>query len=162
MSKHILACTSLSWLLLVGVCAFVHAQDESLDTMDDTASEPASQTGDAPTAASGGPLPAIYLPLKPAFVVNYGGKGPLRYLKTELAVRLASTDVANSVRHHMPWIRNNLVMLFARMTEETINSQEGREQLRQDALAEIRRIIKEEDGIEGVVDVYFNTFIVQN
>ena len=107
------------------------------------------------------PAPAMYLPIKPAFVVNYGGAGRLRYLKTELSVRLENSDAANSIRHHLPYIRNNLVMLFARQTDESLTSREGKEALRQDVLAEIRQIIKEEDGREGVVDVYFDTFIVQ-
>lgn len=107
------------------------------------------------------PAPAMYLPIKPAFVVNYGGAGRLRYLKTELSVRLENSDAANSIRHHLPYIRNNLVMLFARQTDESISSQEGKETLRRDVLAEIRKVIKEEDGREGVVDVYFDTFIIQ-
>lgn len=104
---------------------------------------------------------AIYLPLKPAFVVNYGGPGKLKYVKAEVAVRLESSDAANSVRHHMPYIRNNLVMLFASQTDESLDSQAGKEALRQDALAEIRKILKEEDDQEGVVDVFFNSLIVQ-
>ena len=148
------------WLTfaLINVCFSVHAQT------DEESEVPSEEGGEVDTTVdtTGTPLPAIYLPLKPAFVVNYGGKGHLRYLKTEMSVRLATSDAANSVRHHLPFIRNNLVMLFARQTEETMNSQEGREKMRQDALAEIQKIVLEEDGTEGVLDVYFNTFIVQN
>lgn len=105
---------------------------------------------------------AIYLPLKPAFVVNYGGAGRLKYLKAEVAVRLANSNAANAVRHHMPYIRNNLVMLFTSQTDESLSSQAGKESLRQDALAEIRSILRQEDGLEeGVVDVFFNSLIVQ-
>ncbi|WP_246434564.1 flagellar basal body-associated FliL family protein [Teredinibacter haidensis] len=107
------------------------------------------------------PPAAIYLPLKPAFVVNYGGAGKLKYIKAEVSVRLDSSDAANSVRHHLPYIRNNLVMLFASQTNESLDSQVGKEALRQDALAEIRKILMQEDGQEGVVDVFFNTLIVQ-
>lgn len=114
------------------------------------------------SAETATPAPAIYLPIRPAFVVNYGGAGRLKYLKTELSVRVAHTDAANSVRHHLPLIRNNLVMLFARQTDETVNSQEGRELMRQEALEEIRKVALEEDGQEGIIDVFFNTFIVQN
>lgn len=110
----------------------------------------------------GGPAPAIYLPVKPAFVVNYGGAGRLKYLKTEISIRLAHSEAANSVRHHLPFIRNNLVMLFAGQSDETLNSQEGRELMRQNALAEIQKVVMDEDGLEGVLDVYFNTFIIQN
>jgi len=113
--------------------------------------------GEQPAAAS-----AIYLPIKPAFVVNYGGVGPLKYIKAEVSVRLSSAQAADGVRHHLPYIRNNLVMLFARQTNETLDSQVGKEALRRDALAEVRKILLQEDGVEdGVVDVYFNTLIIQ-
>ena len=106
---------------------------------------------------------AIYLPLKPAFVVNYGGVGRLKYLKAEISVRVDSTEVANALRHHMPFARNNLVLLFTAQTEETISSQAGKEQLRQDALEEIRNLLFREESIEPerVIDLFFNSFIVQ-
>lgn len=109
------------------------------------------------------PATAIYIPLKPQFVVNYGGAGRLRYLKAEVAVRLADAETANAVRHHMPYIRNNLVMLFAGQTNETIGSQEGKEAMRRDALEEVRKVLKQEEGIapEAVVGLYFNTLFIQ-
>lgn len=104
---------------------------------------------------------AIYIPIKPPFVVNYGGPGRLRYLKVDLAVRLADSKAAGSVRHHMPYIRNNLVMLFSAQTEESIGSQEGKEALRREALREVRQVLRKEDGQEGVVDLYFNSIVTQ-
>lgn len=109
------------------------------------------------------PASAIYISMKPQFVVNYGGAGRLRYLKAEVAVRMQSSKAANSLRHHMPYIRNNMVMLFAGQTNESLSSQEGKEKLRQDALQEIRKVLKEEDGLEPeqVMEVFFNTLFIQ-
>ena len=119
-----------------------------------------AQDSEAP--AEGMPK-AIYLPLKPSFIVNYGGKGRLRYIKTDVSVRVASADVANSIRHHLPFVRNNLVMLFAAQTDESISSQAGKEQLRKDALEAVRGVLVAEEGSEPdqVVDLFFNNFIVQ-
>lgn len=105
------------------------------------------------------PPSAIYIPLKPQFVVNYGGPGKLKYLKTGVTVRLASANAASAVRHHLPFIRNNLVMLFAAQTDETLQSQDGREAMRTAALAEVRELLEREDGLptEEVVDVLFNS-----
>ena len=103
----------------------------------------------------------IYIPLKPPFVVNYGGKGRLRYLRTELSVRVSSIGAANSVRHHMPLIRNNLVLLFSSQKEEDIDTQEGKELLRLAALEAVRSILEAEDDESGVVDLYFNNFVIQ-
>ncbi|TQV82735.1 flagellar basal body rod protein [Exilibacterium tricleocarpae] len=105
--------------------------------------------------------PSIYIPLKPAFVVNYGGKGRLRYLRAELSVRVSNISAAGSVRHHMPFIRNNLVLLFSRQKDEDIDTQEGKELLRLAALEEVRSIIELEDEESGVVDLYFNNFVIQ-
>lgn len=117
------------------------------------------QAQDDPSEAT--PERPIYIALKPPFVVNYGGAGRLKYLKAELSVRVENSSVANSVRHHMPFIRNNIVMLFSRQTTEMLETQEGKEMLRQEALEEVRRILMEEDKKEGVVDLFFNSFIIQ-
>lgn len=119
------------------------------------AQDAAQQDSGRATAAT------TYIPLAPAFVVNYGGTGRLKYLKAEISVRVDDPDSANSVRHHMPLIRNNLVMLFSRQSEEDVRTQEGKERLRQTALAEINRLITEEDGKSGVVDLFFNNLIIQ-
>ena len=103
----------------------------------------------------------IYLPIKPAFVVNYGGEGRLRYIKAELTVRLTTSAAASGVRHHLPYIRNNLVRLFASQTDESIESQEGKEALRAEALREIQQIVMDEEGVDGVEDVLFTSLIVQ-
>lgn len=104
---------------------------------------------------------AIYIPIKPAFVVNYGGAGRLRYLKAELSVRVAGQDAANSIRHHMPFIRNNLILLFSRQMQENLDNQEGKELLRQEALQEINNILVAEEGESSVIDLYFNQLVVQ-
>lgn len=109
--------------------------------------------------AEAAPPPAIYIPLKPQFVVNYGGVGKNRFLKAGVTLRLGNSAAANSVRHHMPYIRNQLVFIFAGQTDETLESQDGREAMRQTALSEIRQLLEAEDGLapEDIVDVLFNS-----
>ena len=112
--------------------------------------------------AEGAPASAIYLPLKPSFIVNYGAPGRLKYLKADVSVRVSDSSAAESIRHHLPYIRNNLVMLFARQSDENLSSFDGKEQLRKDAGSEIKKILMDEDGLEGdIVDVYFDSLIVQ-
>ncbi|WP_380736107.1 flagellar basal body-associated FliL family protein [Simiduia curdlanivorans] len=120
---------------------------------------PAHAQDDEAEAATG---QALYIPLLPPFVVNYGGVGRLRYLKAELTVRVGDISAAQSVRHHMPAIRDKIVTLLSQQEELVIDTQEGKEQLRQDALKEIRQVIELEQGSEsGVVDLFFDNFIVQ-
>lgn len=143
-------------LALTAVNPTALAQDE--EDNPELADEGAVAEESAPVTDPGR---AIYIPFKPAFVVNYGGPGRLKFLKADISVRLTDAKAANSVRHHMPYIRNNLVMLFSAQTDESISSQEGKEALRQEALAEVRNVIMQEDQQEGVVDLYFNTLLIQ-
>lgn len=108
------------------------------------------------------PEGSIYVPLTEPLVVNYGGPGRLKYLRAELALRVKNAQHAALVRHHMPLIRANLVMLFSRQKDEDVNSQTGREQLRQLALAETNALLRTEEGEEQVVEnLLFNNFVVQ-
>ena len=67
----------------------------------DAAAETGEETPEGEAAEGEGELSVavnagnIYIPLKPEFVVNYGGAGRLRYLKADIAVRLADSKVAN-------------------------------------------------------------------
>lgn len=138
-------------LLCLGACALspaLWAEDEPV----------AEEVGE-----DGQPIPAkpIYIPLKPPFVVNYGGVGRLKYIKTELSVRVKDTESANALRHHMPLIRNSMVLLLSRQTDTDLDTQEGKEMLRQNALAEINALLEAEEGQSGVVDLFFDNLIVQ-
>ncbi len=144
-----IATQSTRWLALLLLLAVIFLSPTSSWAQDEEEGEVA-------------PAPrAIYIPLKPPFVVNYGGVGRLRYLKAELSVRVASSAGANSIRHHMPYIRNQLILLFSKQTEETLDTQEGKEMLRQEALQEIHAILEEEDGESELIDVYFNQLVLQ-
>jgi flagellar protein FliL len=105
---------------------------------------------------------ARYIDLKPAFVVNYGGVGRLRYLKTDIALRVGGQDKGIiSIRQHMPYIRHELVMLLSKVSEEDLSSMEGKELLRQNALEAVRNMLVAEEGEQFVEDLLFNSFIVQ-
>lgn len=126
----------------------------------DEASEgAATEEGEAAVSAE----QAIYLPLKPPFIVNYGSAGRLRYIKAEMSVRLSNVNAAQTVRYHMPFVRNNIIQLLAAQTNESVGSQVGKEKIRSDILEEIRTLMEKEGQLarEEVVDVYFNNFIVQ-
>lgn len=103
----------------------------------------------------------IYVPVKPAFIVNYGGPGKLKYMKLELSLRVLDTNSSNAARHHMPLIRDYLVKLFSRQSDADIETSEGKERLRQAALKGVQDLLLSEDGEQGVSNLYFNNFVVQ-
>ena len=134
------------WLTLL-VCSLLAVQASAED-------EEGSEEEGAPSA--------VYVPLKPSFVVNYGGAGRMRYIKADITVRARDTTTANQIRYHMPYIRNNLVLLLSKQTDESIDTQAGKEILRQAALQEVHVVLEAEEGESGATDLYFDNFIVQH
>ena len=103
----------------------------------------------------------LYIPVKPALVVNYGGEGKLKYIKVEISLRVKDTSASNAVRHHLPLIRDYLVSLFSRQKDENVDTVEGKERLRASALEGVKTLLLEEDGEEGILDLFFVHFVVQ-
>jgi flagellar FliL protein len=108
------------------------------------------------------PLAAIYVPVIPAFVVNYGGQGKLKYIKLEVSLRVKDTPSSNSVRHHMPLIRDYLVQQFSRLNDVDIDTQQGKELVRVNAFEGVKALLSEEEGdAVEITGFYFNNFVVQ-
>jgi len=105
---------------------------------------------------------AFYSSLAPAFVVNFQSKdSKARFLKLELDVVTRQEEQIESIKTHMPKIRNNLVLLFSRQVYEDLISHEGKERLRAEALAEIQNVLKKETGKKAVEEVFFTSFVMQ-
>jgi flagellar FliL protein len=52
-------------------------------------------------------------------------------------------------------------MLFSGQEPSVLNTREGKEQLRTDALAEIQKVMKAETGKPAVESVFFTSFVMQ-
>lgn len=104
---------------------------------------------------------SIYFDVKPAFVVNYGGPGRLRYIKTNLTLRVGGDIGMKGIRHHLPQIRHVIVMTLTKQSEEDISSMEGKELVRLALLEAVQNVLVEEEGEHHVNDLLFNSFIVQ-
>lgn len=104
---------------------------------------------------------AIYYPLKPPIIVNFQARGRQRFLQAELTMMARDSKVIEAVELHMPMIRNALVLLFGGQIYEDMQTAEGKELLRQEALAEVQRLMEQEIGEPGVEQVLFTNFVMQ-
>ncbi|MCB1649001.1 MAG: flagellar basal body-associated FliL family protein [Pseudomonadales bacterium] len=121
----------------------------------------------SPVFASSAPAPGAntefpFVELSPSFVTNYDGGGRLRYLKVDVSVR-TKRPADEILRHHMPYIRNQLIQLFSSQLEENLTSTEGKEHLREQALEKIREAIDyvEGSGSNDILEVYFTSYVIQ-
>lgn len=107
----------------------------------------------------------LYVPLDPAFVVNFQDKKHrTKFLKAEISVVAKSPKIQEAITAHMPAVRNSVVMLLSRQIYEDLMTTEGKEKLRVDALAEVQTIMQKQAGKKvgkGVKDLYFSTLVMQ-
>lgn len=102
----------------------------------------------------------IYWAVDPAFVVNYQDSQVLRFLQVGVQVMAYDQETVDLLKANDPLIRNALLMLFSDQSYEALVSRDGKEKLRELALAELRRIVSEHGG-NGPEAVYFTSFVMQ-
>jgi flagellar FliL protein len=115
-----------------------------------------AKTHAAPKAAP------IYYKFDPAFVVNFGQEGSTRYLQVAVEAMSRDAAVIEEIKTNEPAIRNDLVLLYSAQQYDTLVSPAGKEQLRADTLAAIRKVVAAEGASgEAVEGVYFTSFVIQ-
>lgn len=138
--------------------------DESADAEEGEDGEEVAEgeEGEGGEGHAAGPL---YVPLDPAFVVNFQDKKHrTKFLKAEISVVAKTPKVQEAISAHMPAVRNSIVMLLSRQVYEDLMSTEGKEKLRTDALDEVKAIMKKTAGKKvgkGVEDLYFSSLVMQ-
>lgn len=105
--------------------------------------------------------PPIYMTFEAPFVVNFIDKNQIRYLQINVEVMARDQAVIDGIVAHMPKIKNNLLIIFSDLDFDMITSVAGKQKLRDLALEEIRRILKEETGSNEVEALYFTGFVMQ-
>jgi flagellar FliL protein len=98
----------------------------------------------------------VTVPLKP-FVVNLADPKARHFLKATIVLEVDSDKTKEEVDKLLPRIRNDIIMLLSSQTLEDVISIEGKVRLRDGIAARIGRII----GSEKLLNVYFDTFVVQ-
>jgi len=103
---------------------------------------------------------AVYYAIDPPLVVNFEDGSAVRFLQITMEVMGRDQQAIDSVQKNIPLIRNNLLLLMSNRNYQTLMSREGKEKLREEALAEIRAVQKKQGG-EDVEDLLFTSFVVQ-
>lgn len=105
--------------------------------------------------------PAIYYPMKPEFTTNYEVRGRQRYMQLHVTLMLRENDVVSSLELHMPALRNAMVMLLRNQDYQELQTAEGKELLRQQALLKIQEVLEHEIGKPGIEQVLFTNLVLQ-
>lgn len=106
---------------------------------------------------------AEYLPLAPAFVVNFqpAPKVTARFLSVEIEAMPTDAEARERIAMHMPAVRNAVILHLSKKNYDTLITPEGKEQLRAEVLAEIQQVMSRTAQRTSVKDIYFTSFVMQ-
>ena len=106
--------------------------------------------------------PPLYLALDPPFVVNFQADQLVRFLQVSVEVMSRDPQTLDLLKANDPVLRNDLLILLANQKYAVIATPAGKEQLRADALAAIRKDVGQAGGDPKLVEaVYFTSFVMQ-
>ena len=135
-------------LLLLGGVGYLLAQSH-------TAKASTEAAAPAPKA------PELYLPLDPAFVVNFQDQDSTRYLQVGVTLMTHDASAVQAMKDSDPVIRNALVMLFSSQTYAGLSDTAGKKKLQTEALDAVRKIVADKTGKPDVDALYFTSFVMQ-
>lgn len=149
-------------LIIVLTMFFMSGSDDEAQTVDEevlgeTLAEPAAKQTD--TAINSGK--AIYIPLTPAFVVNFENQDQVSFLQVDIQVMTYDPRVAPALNAHMPVVRNELLFLLSGKQYHEINTREGKRALSQEAMKVIQDVLKSVNEPNSIEALYFTSFVMQ-
>ncbi len=120
------------------------------------------QSEAAKTAAPPPPTPLIYLALDPPFVANFEDGQAARFLQVDVRVSSRDAETIALIRDNAPLLRNDLLMLYGAQDASVLGTRQGKDRLRAESLATVRRIVKTLGGKPETVEaVLFASFVMQ-
>ncbi|RDS81846.1 flagellar basal body-associated FliL family protein [Dyella psychrodurans] len=105
--------------------------------------------------------PELFVPLDPAFVVNFQDQDSTRYLQVGVTVMTHDPAAVQAVKDSDPVIRNALVMLFSSQTYAGLSDTAGKVKLQTQALQAVRKVVSDKIGKPDVDALYFTSFVMQ-
>lgn len=104
---------------------------------------------------------AQYLPLDPAFVVNFQGNQSHSFLQIGVTLMSHDPKAIEVAKAADPVIRNALVLLFSNQNSDALMTADGKRKLQARALKAVQDVVARQIGRPGIEDLYFTSFVMQ-
>lgn len=95
------------------------------------------------------------------FTVNLQPDPDDQYLQVDLTVQVADQAQADSIKMHMPSVRNRILMLLSSKHSSELLSTEGKQALTKEIIAQLSLPFSPDDKPQVINDVFFTSFVIQ-
>ena len=143
-----------SWLLKIVLALLVLAGGggAAWDAME--------QPSATPEAAAPKEKPPVFVTLEP-FTVNLQPENGDQYLQVGLVLKVAEPATVDAVKLQMPEVRNRILLLLSSKKASEILTVAGKQQLSAEIMNEARQSIGSEKLQQGLISVFFTSFVIQ-
>ncbi|MDO9151644.1 MAG: flagellar basal body-associated protein FliL [Methylotenera sp.] len=95
------------------------------------------------------------------FTVNLQPDPDERFLQVDISLQVASPEVAEAIKLHMPSVKNRLLLLLTSKSAAEISTLEGKQDLSKEIIDEVSKPFPPNTKPQEVLDVFFTSFVVQ-
>ena len=122
--------------------------------------EPKAEGLPTPEGQGGDKDASNYFTLEKEFTSNL--KESVHFIQVGIAVSTPYDDrVIDNLKTHEIAVRSAVLMTLSSTDEESVFTQDGKEQLQRKLAAAINSTLKQKEGFGGIGNVYFTNFVVQ-
>lgn len=104
--------------------------------------------------------PPIFVNLDP-FTVNLQPEKGEQYLQIALTLQVADQTQVDQIKLNMPQVRSRLLTLLSSKMASEISTVEGKKQLTEEIVAQIKQPFVPDGNTQSVLSVFFTSFIIQ-
>lgn len=104
--------------------------------------------------------PPVFVTLE-SFTVNLQPDPDEKFLQVDLTVKVAKPEQEEELKHHMPEIRNRVLMLLTSKKASELTTLEGKNALAKEITEQIKLPFSKEGHPQEVLGVFFTSFVVQ-
>lgn len=115
----------------------------------------------AQAAESGTDEARDYVALDSPIIVNVFTRDTVHFLRVTAEFKLSKPELAGALQTHLAAIRHDLILLFSEKRYFELTTAQGKARLRQEALAVVQQIMKEQTGETVVEEIYFTSLVLQ-
>jgi len=103
-----------------------------------------------------------YFQLEPDIITNYVKPGKrIGFVRITIDLMSASAEDLALIETHEPLIRDKIIRIFGRLTEDVVKSTSEREEIRLLCLEEVNDMLKKETGEKPLEDLFFTKYLYQ-
>jgi len=104
---------------------------------------------------------ALYVAMPRPFVFNVPGSGRERLVQIKVQLLVRGSDNEELAKTHIPLIEGTLLQAFSMSNADDLVTEAGKIELREQAVTEVQRVLKDISGDEVVERVLFTGFVMQ-